>query len=153
MGLVGRPELLFLDEPTAGLDPQARRDFHSLLRRVANELEITVLITTHDLAEADELADRIAILVGGRIIAAGTSAELTEQIAGEDLVRWVEDGQRFQRATTDSTGFVRELFRQRGNAVAGLEVRRATLEDTYLTLVQAAEQDTTHAKASGGEAA
>ena len=153
VGLVGRPELLFLDEPTAGLDPQARRDFHDLLRGAAAELEMTVLITTHDLAEADKLADRIAILVGGRIIAAGTSTELARQIAGDDHVRWVQGGQRFERSTTDSTGFVRELFCEHGDAVAGLEVRRATLEDTYLTLVQGAEQDSTRSKASDEEAA
>lgn len=139
--LVGRPELLFLDEPTAGLDPQARRDFHDLLRRSAADLGMTVLITTHDLAEADKLADRIAILLDGRIIADGTSTDLARQIAGEDQVRWVQGGQRFERATTDSTGFVRALFRQEGDVVAGLEVRRATLEDTYLRLVSAAEQD------------
>ena len=153
VGLVGRPELLFLDEPTAGLDPQARRDFHDLLRTAAAELDQTVLITTHDLAEADQLADRIAILVDGRIIAEGTSAELARQIAGEDKVRWVRDGRRFEEATADATGFVRELFHEHGNAIAELEVRRATLEDTYLTLVHAAEQDTRPSSISHEEAA
>lgn len=153
VGLVGRPELLFLDEPTAGLDPQARRDFHDLLRTAAGELDLTVLMTTHDLAEADQLADRIAILVDGRIIAEGTAAELARQIAGEDQVRWVRDGRRFEEATVDSTGFVRDLFREHGKAIAELEVRRASLEDTYLTLVQAAEQDSKRLSVSGQEAA
>lgn len=148
VGLVGRPELLFLDEPTAGLDPQARRDFHDLLRGAAADFQMTVLITTHDLAEADKIADRIAILVGGRIIAVGTSTELARQILGEDRVRWVQDGHRCERTTTDSTGFVRGLFRAYGEAVSALEVRRATLEDTYLTLVHAAEEDATRSKAS-----
>ncbi len=153
VGLVGRPKLLFLDEPTAGLDPQARRDFHDLLRTAAAELELTVLITTHDLAEADQLADRIAILVDGRIIAEGTSADLARQIAVEDQVRWIRGGHRFEQVTADSTGFVRELFREHGDDIAELEVRRATLEDTYLTLVHAVEQDTTRSSVSDEEAA
>ena len=153
VGLVGRPELLFLDEPTAGLDPQARRDFHDLLRQAAAELEMTVLMTTHDLAEADKLADRIAILVDGRIIAEGTSAELAQQIAGEDQVRWVRDGHRFEHSTADSTGFVLQLLREHGDAITELEVRRASLEDTYLTLVQAVEQDISRSSISHEEAA
>lgn len=153
VGLIGRPELLFLDEPTAGLDPQAQRDFHNLLQRAAAELEMTVLITTHDLAEADTLADRIAILVDGRIIAAGTSAQLARQIAGEDQVRWVRGGHRFEQTTADSTGLVRELFREYGDSIGELELRRATLEDTYLTLVHAAEQGTTRPTIGDEEAA
>jgi ABC-2 type transport system ATP-binding protein len=114
---------------------------------------MTVLITTHDLAEADKLADRIAILVDGRIIAEGTSAELARQIAGEDQVRWVRGGHRFEQATVDSTGFARELFREHGNGIAELEVRRASLEDTYLTLVHAAELDTRRFSISDEDAA
>ena len=141
VGLVGRPELVFLDEPTAGLDPQARRDFHDLLRQAAAELDLTVLMTTHDLAEAEQLADHIAILVDGRIVAEGTSAELARQIAYEDKVRWVRAGRRFEHATADSTGFVRDLFAEHGPAISELEVRRASLEDSYLTLVRAAVMD------------
>jgi ABC-2 type transport system ATP-binding protein len=69
IGIVGRPELLFLDEPTAGFDPEARREFHDLVRTLAEEYETTILLTTHDLNEAEKLADRIIILNGGRIIA------------------------------------------------------------------------------------
>jgi ABC-2 type transport system ATP-binding protein len=140
VGLVGRPELIFLDEPTAGLDPQARRDFHDLLRTVADELDMTVLLTTHDLVEADKLADRICVIVRGRVIANGTSEQLSRQIAGADQVRWLQDGLRHERAIVDSTRFVRELFSQFGDAITELEVRRASLEDTYLSLVQAAEE-------------
>ena len=139
LGLVGRPELVFLDEPTAGLDPQSRRDFHDLLRRAAAELDLTVLMTTHDLAEAEQLADRIVILVGGRIVAEGTPAELARRIAWEDKVRWVRAGHQFVHATADSTGFVRDLFAEHGRAISELEVRRASLEDAYLALVRAAE--------------
>lgn len=139
IGIVGRPEVLFLDEPTAGFDPEARYEFHALVKRLADQHETTVLLTTHDLDEASKLADRILILAGGRIIAAGSPAELTRQIAGADHVRWTVDGQSFAKSTTDSTPFVRELFHQYGEALGDLEVRRASLEDTYLTLVRTYE--------------
>ena len=71
IGIVGRPEVLFLDEPTAGFDPEARREFHDLVHRLADERRHTILLTTHDLDEAEKLADRILILAGGRIIADG----------------------------------------------------------------------------------
>jgi ABC-2 type transport system ATP-binding protein len=139
IGMVGRPELLFLDEPTAGFDPQARREFHDLVLRLATQGETTILLTTHDLDEAEKLADRILILDGGRIVADGTVEELARQIVGEDQVRWTRDGQRFVRSTSESTRFVLELVRRYGEAVADLEVRRASLEDTYLALVRQAE--------------
>ncbi|MFI5728925.1 ABC transporter ATP-binding protein [Kribbella sp. NPDC051587] len=135
IGIVGRPELLFLDEPTTGFDPEARREFHELVARLATEHGTTILLTTHDLDEASRLADRILILNGGRIIASGTTAELTAAIAGEDEVRWSIDGQGFRKKTADSTGFVRGLFAQYGEELRELEVRRASLEDTYLALV------------------
>lgn len=139
IGLVGRPELVFLDEPTAGLDPVARRDFHELIEGLVDEGGTTVLLTTHDLAEAEKLADRIMVLDRGRIVADGTAAELAKKIAGEDEVRWDRDGQSFRRTAKDSTRFVFELFKQYGEAIENLEVRRASLEDTYLTLVRRAE--------------
>jgi ABC-2 type transport system ATP-binding protein len=139
IGIVGRPELLFLDEPTAGFDPQARREFHDLVLRLAEQGQTTVLLTTHDLDEAEKLADRILILDGGRILADGTPEELARQIVGEDEVRWTHDGQRFAQSTNQSTRFVLDLFRQYGEAIADLEVRRASLEDTYLALVRQAE--------------
>jgi ABC-2 type transport system ATP-binding protein len=139
IGMVGRPEVLFLDEPTAGFDPQARREFHDLVHRLTKEGETTILLTTHDLDEAEKLADRILILDGGRILANGTAEDLARQIVGEDEVRWTRNGQRFARSTNQSTRFVLDLFRQYGEAIADLEVRRASLEDTYLALVRQAE--------------
>ena len=135
VGLVGRPELLFLDEPTTGFDPQARREFHALVRTLAT----TILLTTHDLGEAESLADRILVLDGGRIVASGTPAELAESIGGDDVVGWVRNGRRFTRAVRPSTPFVRELFEQYGDSIEELEVRRASLEDSYLALVRRAE--------------
>jgi ABC-2 type transport system ATP-binding protein len=139
IGIVGRPEVLFLDEPTAGFDPEARRDFHALIGRIAAEGRTTILLTTHDLVEADKLADRIIILNGGRVVANGTREELARRIAGTDEVRWTYDGRRFAESTTDSTRFAFDLFRRCGDAIGELEVRRASLEDTYLAIVAQAE--------------
>jgi ABC-2 type transport system ATP-binding protein len=139
MGLVGRPELLFLDEPTTGLDPEARREFHGLIHSLIEKDQTTILLTTHDLNEAEKLADHIIILSGGRIVADGAPEELAQRIAGEDEVRWVYGGRRFAQSTSDSTTFARGLFATYGAALSELEVRRASLEDTYLALVHQAE--------------
>jgi len=137
IGVVGRPELLFLDEPTVGFDPEARREFHELVRGLEGT---TVLLTTHDLHEAEALADRIVVLDRGRVIADGTAAELARVIVGEDEVRWTVGGERHVEATADSTRFAFDLFRRFGDEVSELEVRRASLEDTYLALVRQAEE-------------
>jgi ABC-2 type transport system ATP-binding protein len=140
IGIVGRPELLFLDEPTAGFDPAARREFHDLVHRLTDQEQATVLLTTHDLAEAEKLADRVLILAGGAIIANGSPDELSLSLAAKAEVRWSIDGQRYIHPTNEATTFTRELFAQYGKAVADLEVRRASLEDTYMTLVQEYEK-------------
>ncbi len=136
VGVVGRPELLFLDEPTAGFDPEARRGFHDLVHRLSDLEGTSILLTTHDLAEAERLADRILILAAGRIVADGSAEALTRQVAGTAEVRWACGGQRFVHPTDDPTGFVRHLFEQDGDRVTDLEVRRASLEDTYIAMVQ-----------------
>jgi len=135
IGIVGRPELLFLDEPTAGFDPQARREFHDLVHRLADDQQTAILLTTHDLDEAEKLADRILILAGGSIIADGSADELSRRMSTEAEVRWTQGGDRYVHATLDATAFVRELFQQHGDEIADLEVRRASLEDTYMALV------------------
>jgi ABC-2 type transport system ATP-binding protein len=139
-GLVGRPELMFLDEPTAGFDPLARRDFHDLVHRLSDLEDTTILLTTHDLAEAEQLADRILILAGGRIVADGSADQLARQVSTQAEVRWSRGGERFVHATPDATRFVRELFAQYGDEVADLEVRRASLEDTYMAMVYQQER-------------
>jgi ABC-2 type transport system ATP-binding protein len=136
IGMVGRPELLFLDEPTAGFDPESRREFHDLVHRLSDLEDTTVLLTTHDLDEAEKLSDRILILSGGRIVADGSADALAREVGGEAQVRWCVAGERFVHATPDATGFVRSLFAQHGDAVTDLEVRRVTLEDTYLAMVR-----------------
>lgn len=139
IGIVGRPELLFLDEPTVGLDPAARREFHELVHRLADLDETTIVLTTHDLAEAEKLADSILILANGRIIAQGSPDQLSRRMAGEAEVRWTHDGERHVHATVDATGFLRDLLREHGDQVQELEVRRASLEDAYLALVHEEE--------------
>ena len=139
IGVVGRPELLFLDEPTAGFDPRARREFHELVHRLADLEQVTILLTTHDLDEAERLADRILILAGGTIIADGSADELSRAMSTGSEVRWSRDGQRFVHAADDATAFVRQLLRQYGESIKDLEVRRASLEETYMALVREAE--------------
>ncbi|WP_203687260.1 ABC transporter ATP-binding protein [Streptomyces sp. SID14515] len=136
LGIVGRPDLLFLDEPTTGFDPQARHAFHVLIERLAREEGVTVLLTTHDLVEAERLADRIAMLVGGRIRACGTPSELARRAAARAEVRWTAaDGTPHRRRTEDPSELVWQLHRDADGPIPGLEVRRPTLEDTYLHMV------------------
>jgi ABC-2 type transport system ATP-binding protein len=139
IGLIGRPELLFLDEPTSGFDPEARRGFHELIHRLSDLEETTILLTTHDLDEADKLADRILILAGGRIVADGSGDELGRRVSSQAEVRWTVDGVRHVHETEDATAFVRQLLLEGEGPVADLEVRRASLEDTYMALVQREE--------------
>ncbi|REK91457.1 ABC transporter ATP-binding protein [Streptomyces inhibens] len=136
LAIVGRPELLFLDEPTTGFDPEARRGFHDLVERLARDEGVTILLTTHDLAEAERLADRIAMLVNGRIRACGTPSELARRAAAQAEVRWTTaDGSPRRERTEDPSRLVWELHRDTGGPIGDLEVRRPTLEDTYLHMV------------------
>ncbi|TQL02069.1 ABC-2 type transport system ATP-binding protein [Cellulomonas sp. SLBN-39] len=139
VGLVGRPEVLFLDEPTAGLDPAARREFHELLHEVVDD-GATVLLTTHDLAEAETVADRILLLVDGRLVADGSPEQLARDVAGPSEVRWTVGGVRHVHATTDPVAFSRALLTGPDD-VEEIEVRHATLEDAYLALVHASDQE------------
>ncbi len=118
--------------------PQARRDFHDLVHRLTDLEDTTILLTTHDLDEAEKLADRILILSEGRIVADGSADELARRVTREAQVKWSRDGEQFVHATTDATGFVRDLLNQ-DHDISDLEVRRATLEDTYLAMVQRQE--------------
>ncbi|WP_284329298.1 ABC transporter ATP-binding protein [Demequina litorisediminis] len=139
VGIVGRPEVLFLDEPTAGLDPDARRGFHELIHALVDEEETTVLLTTHDLGEAERLADRVVILAGGRIVADATADALADTLGRETQVRWSLDGHVHVHATHAATRFVRDLLNgPEGSRIGGLEVRRPSLEDSYLALVDSA---------------
>jgi ABC-2 type transport system ATP-binding protein len=135
LALVGDPELVFLDEPTTGFDPAARRTAWSVIRRL-KELDKTVLLTTHYLDEAQELADRVAIVKDGLIIASGPPSELTPGSAAY-RVAWDEDGRRVEMETDDPTELLHRLTGEaleRGERLENLTVSRPTLEDVYLEL-------------------
>lgn len=143
VGIVGRPELLFLDEPTVGFDPHARQEFHELIHQLSDFDHTTILLTTHDLAEAEKLSDRILILAGGVIIANGSAEELSRQVANETEVRWRLDGQMQVHSTADATAFVRKLLAEHDDGISDLEVRMPTLETTYLGMVHKFESGET----------
>jgi len=136
IGLVGRPEILFLDEPTVGFDPQARQDFHGVLRRLSDRGETTILLTTHDLNEAEKLSSRILILAGGRVVADGSPVTLARQVSSRSEIRFSKDGLHYVHSAEDATSYVRALLGQYGRGIHNLEVRRASLEDVYTKIVQ-----------------
>lgn len=137
VGLVGRPEVLFLDEPTAGFDPQARREFHDLIRSLS-DLDTTILLTTHDLTEAELLAGRILVLAGGEIVADGSSDDLRHRMSASASVRYRLDGELHTESTEDPVAHLREVLARPGE-ITELEVRRASLEEAYLALVHQVE--------------
>ena len=137
LGIVGGPEVLFLDEPTTGFDPAARRDFWGLIEALQQD-GTTILLTTHYLEEAERLADRVAVIASGRIIAQGTPATLGGRDDGAATVSWQEGGVTRSEATPTPTAFVTALAARLGSGngeVPGLEVRRPGLEDVYLDLI------------------
>ncbi len=135
VALVGDPDLVFLDEPTTGFDPAARRAAWDMIRSLRS-LGKTILLTTHYLDEAEQLADRLAVLREGVIIREGTPAELTGG-SNETEVRYRKDGQEVVLRTTEPTRLLHELTVEalaEGRELEGLSVRRPTLEDVYLSL-------------------
>jgi ABC-2 type transport system ATP-binding protein len=134
VGVIGRPELLFLDEPTTGFDPEARRQFWTLIEGLRDE-GTTVLLTTHYLDEAEALADRVAVLVKGKVVALATPAELGGRATAEATVTWEENGEHKELLTAEPTKLVGELSSRFGGEVPRLTVARPSLEDIYLTLM------------------
>ncbi|MDQ0726866.1 ABC transporter ATP-binding protein [Microbacterium sp. W4I20] len=135
LGIIGRPELLFLDEPTTGFDPEARRQFWDLIRSLKAE-GTSILLTTHYLDEAAHLGDRAAVIVGGTIAAIGRIDELGGPESRIPLVRWIDASGHRREERTDAPGaLVADL--QRDGEPPGLEVVRPTLEDVYLELIHA----------------
>ncbi|OPG02124.1 ABC transporter [Streptomyces sp. GKU 895] len=134
LGVIGGPELLLLDEPTTGFDPAARRQFWDLIRTLAEE-GTTILLTTHYLQEAEALADRLAVVTAGRIVAEGPPAALRERYGTEATVEWTEpDGTPRSERTDTPTRTVAALMRRFDGEIPGLRVSRPTLEDVYLRL-------------------
>jgi ABC-2 type transport system ATP-binding protein len=134
LAVVGRPEVLFLDEPTTGFDPEARRQFWQLIRQLRQD-GTTIVLTTHYLDEAEALATRIAVIKAGRIIARGTPEELGGRDDGTATVGWDTPRGRRREQTATPAGLVTGLVRQCGGEVPGLTVTRPTLEDVYLRLI------------------
>jgi ABC-2 type transport system ATP-binding protein len=136
LALVGDPDLIFLDEPTTGFDPAARRIAWDMIRSLRT-LGKTVLLTTHYLDEAQELCDRVAVLREGLIVRIGTPAEL-RGTSLETEIRYRRDGEEVVLRTVEPTRVLQELTTEAlaaGRELEGLEVRRPTLEDVYLELV------------------
>ena len=138
LGVIGRPELLFLDEPTTGFDPEARREFWELIRSLKRE-GTTILLTTHYLDEAAQLSDRAGIIASGRLI----GIDAIDRIGGADartpIVRWRDANGVHEERTTEPASVVARLYAATGGEPLDLEVVRPSLEEVYLALVGAAE--------------
>jgi ABC-2 type transport system ATP-binding protein len=142
VALVGDPDLVFLDEPTTGFDPAARRAAWDMIRSLRS-LGKTILLTTHYLDEAEQLADRVAVIRDGAIVREGTPRELTGGTAHETEIRYRENGHDVVLRTKDPTLLLNELTTKAladGRVLEGLEVRRPTLEDVYLLITSGEEE-------------
>jgi ABC-2 type transport system ATP-binding protein len=149
IALVGDPDLVFLDEPTTGFDPAARRAAWEMIRSLRS-LGKTVLLTTHYLDEAEQLSDRVAVMREGQIVRVGTPAELTTTDLQTEI-RYRRDGDEVLVRTDEPTRVLAELTAAavaRGEELEGLQVRRPTLEEVYLALTAEAEEEA----AAGAEA-
>ena len=135
MTLVGRPRLVFLDEPTAGLDPRSRHTTWQLIRDLVAD-GVTILLTTQYLEEADQLADRIAVLEGGRIVAEGTPGDLKARIGGEMVALHDADGVVIREVPTDGSvaGLRSALAGLDDAAIASVSLRSPSLDDVFLAL-------------------
>jgi ABC-2 type transport system ATP-binding protein len=134
LGIIGDPELVFLDEPTTGFDPEARRAFWDLVRDLAKE-GTSILLTTHYLEEAEALADRVAIINRGRVVEMGPPSELGGRQHAPALVSWLTVEGWKREKTQQPTALVRQLEDTFGGEVPGLTVTRPTLEEIYLELI------------------
>lgn len=132
LGIIGNPEVLFLDEPTTGFDPEARREFWGLIERLKSE-GTTILLTTHYLDEAQFLADRVAVIARGQIVAQGEPDSIGNM--GEAIVTWSEGKHEMSESTDEPTAFISRLATRFDSEIPNLSVRRASLEDAYLELI------------------
>ena len=134
LGIIGNPELLFLDEPTTGFDPEARHDFWDLIRGL-RDLGTTIVLTTHYLEEAEALADRVAVINRGKIIEIGTPANLGDRATSLARVQWESGGVMHEQFTDKPTTAIRKLMQEFSEEIPKLTVSRATLEDIYLKMI------------------
>jgi len=136
LGIIGSPEILFLDEPTTGFDPEARRAFWGLIRTLKAE-GTTILLTTHYLDEAEELADRVAVINHGKIVEIATPATLGGRDLAKATISWKENGQIQTKLSSNPTGDIQELSKNFAGDIPELTVTRPTLEDVYITMIGA----------------
>ena len=134
LGIIGNPELIFLDEPTTGFDPEARRAFWQLIRKLRDE-GATILLTTHYLDEAEALADRVAVINSGKIIEVSTPALLGGRATSLATISWRAGSELRSEKSANTTQFVTQLSSQFGGEVPELNVKRASLEDIYLEMI------------------
>lgn len=134
LGIIGSPELLFLDEPTTGFDPEARRAFWSLIESLRKG-GTTILLTTHYLDEAEALADRVAVITRGKILEVSTPAQLGGRASAKARVQWKSNGIMQEELTDNPTEVVRKLSAQFPGEVPELQVLRPSLEDIYLSMI------------------
>ena len=134
LGIIGNPELLFLDEPTTGFDPEARRAFWSLIKKLRSD-GATIVLTTHYLDEAEALADRVAVINRGVIVEISTPTELGGRATSQATVQW-RDGDHIKSEKSDNpTALVSTLSARFGGEVPELMVTRPSLEDIYLEMI------------------
>jgi ABC-2 type transport system ATP-binding protein len=134
LGIIGNPELLFLDEPTTGFDPEARRAFWSLIRDLKAG-GTTILLTTHYLDEAEELADRVAVITAGKIIEVSTPALLGGRSTAKATVTWMGPTGLQSEESDNPTAVVTKLASQLGGEIPELAITRPSLEDIYLRMI------------------
>jgi ABC-2 type transport system ATP-binding protein len=134
LGIIGSPELLFLDEPTTGFDPEARRAFWDLINKLRSE-GTTIFLTTHYLDEAEALADRVGVITNGKIIEIATPSTLGNRVNAPARVTWFEDNQVNEIETINPTAEVAKLISRFNGEVPQLQVIRPTLEDIYLRMI------------------
>ncbi len=134
LGIIGSPELLFLDEPTTGFDPEARRAFWDLIRTLRKEGR-TILLTTHYLDEAEALADRVAVIVAGKILEISSPETLGNRHLAQARITWLEGGQQRELLSNNPAGEVATIAARMGGEIPELQVIRPSLEDIYLTMI------------------
>jgi ABC-2 type transport system ATP-binding protein len=134
LGIIGSPELLFLDEPTTGFDPEARRAFWDLIRTLRDE-GTTILLTTHYLDEAEALADRVAVISAGKIIEVSSPEKLGGRHMAQARITWLEGGKQHERFTSTPTADVAIISTRVGGEIPELQVIRPSLEDVYLKMI------------------
>lgn len=139
LGIIGSPELLFLDEPTTGFDPEARRAFWALIKSLRDS-GTTIVLTTHYLDEAEALADRVAVINHGQIVEVSTPALLGGRATSLATVSWLSESGPKSERTNNPTALIRKLTESYAGEIPELTVKRASLEDIYLEMIGGADE-------------